>query len=744
MSQAHTDPNLGRTLDERYRIDHLLALGGMSRIYRGMDKRLHRAVVIKILNENFANEATVRERFESEAVIAANITHPNVVSIRDHNVTDNIVYLVMEYVRGRNLEQVIAERGRFTPRQTLSVLEQVCRGLSAAHAEDIIHRDMKPANVLLADSGEVKITDFGLARAASAHTQSATLVATLSHVSPELVSGSPADSRSDIYAVGIMIYQMLTGRLPYTDTNAAALMKHHLDSPMPLPSSVVPGLADDLDELVQWCTEKDPERRPQNAGLLLDEVIQIHSTLRDEQLDLDADSLGDVEDLIPRALTHMPTTLQQRLDEMQREREDEREKLWQLRKSEQETQAASRPSDIDPEATSVISTADATEVLNLRDAQATVVHALHHAENPVASDASVKATEAYSRTGVGEDVPARAAHSGASKPTGTSAKNQKRADKQAEKQWRKEAQVPTHRLQKAKSGSQRVVIALVWVFVVALVASAGWFFGRGPGTIIRIPSLTGLLQEQAVNQLEDQGIPVRITTAYDDDLAVGRVVDSRPDSGSNIMKFQGVDLTVSQGPELFEVPDVSGQKLDTAVENLKNLGFSKIKSTSAYSADVPKGSVISSSPATGKSIAHKSQITLNYSKGPAPVDVPDVSGMTEDEARSAVEASGLKLAVGEPEYSSDVDKDRVVSQNPADKTAEVGSSVTVHLSKGPEYLDVPSVVGMNVDDAVATLEAADFTVNTHNVLGGFSQTVRMQTPLNQSAIRGSEVTVYTF
>ncbi|WP_347040333.1 serine/threonine-protein kinase [Glutamicibacter halophytocola] len=196
-----------------------------------MDKRLHRAVVVKILNDNFASEPTVRERFQSEAVIAANITHPNVVSIRDHNVSDNLVYLVMEYVRGRNLDQVIAERGHFTPRQMLSVLDRICNGLSAAHSEGIIHRDMKPANVLLADTGEIKLTDFGLARAASAHTQSATLLATLSHVSPELVSGAAADSRGDIYALGIMIYQMLTGKLPYSETNPAAMMKHHLDSP---------------------------------------------------------------------------------------------------------------------------------------------------------------------------------------------------------------------------------------------------------------------------------------------------------------------------------------------------------------------------------------------------------------------------------------------------------------------------------------------------------------------------------
>lgn len=733
MSQALTDSNLGRTLDDRYRIDHLLAHGGMSRIYRGMDRRLHRAVVIKILNDNYADESTVRERFESEAVIAANITHPNVVSIRDHNVTENIVYLVMEYVRGRNLEQVIQERGRFTPRQMLSILEQICLGLSAAHSEGIIHRDMKPANVLLADTGEVKITDFGLARAASAHTQSATLVATLSHVSPELVSGAPADSRSDIYAIGIMVYQMLTGQLPYRDTNAAALMKHHLDSPMPLPSEIIPGLAEDLDELVQWCTEKDPERRPQNAGLLLDEVVQIRSTLSDEQLDLDSESLGGIEDLTPQAITHMPTTLQQRLDQMQREREEEREKQWNLRNSETSGADASTSDDFDPEATSVIATSEATEVLNLRETQATTVQ---QSGLIVRGDEQTKTISRAETSAL--DVQ------NISKGSTLSAREQKRAEKLAAKQWRKEAQVPTHRLQKPKSGTQKIVITLVWVFVVALVASAGWFFGRGPGTIIRIPSLNGLLQEQAVAQLQDQGVPVRISTAYDDDLAVGRVVQSVPDTGENIMRFQGVELTVSQGPELFMLPEVTGSTAKKAKESLKQDGFSNIKTQEEYSEDIDKGNVISTSPAAGKKIARKDSVTLNISLGPAPVQVPDLVGLTEDEAETALEAVGLELDVEDSVNSSEIPEDRIVSQSPSNTTAEVGSTITVIVSDGPEYVDIPSVVGMSVAEATQALESQGFVVNQQSVLGGFSQRVTMQTPLNQSAPRGSEVTIYSF
>lgn len=602
MSPALTDPNLGKTLDGRYRLDHLLALGGMSRIYRSMDRRLHRAVVVKILNDNFASEQTVRERFESEAVIAANINHPNVVSIRDHNISDNLVYLVMEYIRGRNLDQVIADRGRFTPRQMLSILEPICRGLSAAHSEGIIHRDMKPANVLLSDTGEVKVTDFGLARAASAHTQSATLLATLSHVSPELVSGAPADSRSDIYALGIMIYQMLTGRLPYAETNAAALMKHHLDSPMPVPSHSVPGLADDLDELVQWCTEKDPEKRPQDASLLLEEVLQIRSTLTEEQLDFDADTLGGIADLTPQSFTQMPTTLQQRLDAMQREREDEREQQW-LQRNKEQAETDFQVQEADSEQTTVIATPDATEVLDLREAQATLAQPRTAGLGP---NAGAEATSVYARGESSDDLDLT---DEGDEPQ-LSVRGQKRAEKNAAKQWRKEAQIPTHRLRKPRTATQKFVITLMWVLVVALVATAGWFFGRGPGTIIRIPSLAGMLQAQAITQMDDQGVPVRVNTAYNDEIAIGRVVDSLPGPGENIMRFQGISLIVSQGPELFEVPNVVESSLEQATKTLAEAGFKNVNSSQEYSATVKSGAVISMSPQASEKLPLRNSISL--------------------------------------------------------------------------------------------------------------------------------------
>ncbi|MGP5288337.1 PASTA domain-containing protein, partial [Glutamicibacter arilaitensis] len=262
--------------------------------------------------------------------------------------------------------------------------------------------------------------------------------------------------------------------------------------------------------------------------------------------------------------------------------------------------------------------------------------------------------------------------------------------------------------------------------------------------IIRIPSLSGMLQSQAVAQLDDQGIPVRIGTAYDDEIAIGRVVDSQPGIGENIMKFQGVDLIVSQGPELFEVPDLTGKSLEQATTVLNEIGFQDLKTDQAYSESLDKGEVISSSPAAGKELPRKNIITLTVSKGHAPVEVPSLTGLSKDAAQEKLESLGLKLNTADSIHSAVVEKGLIAAQDPATGTIEYGSTVSVNVSEGPEYVEIPSVIGQSVDEATAILEAAGFTVKNHNVFGGFSQTVRMQSPLNQQAVRGSEISIYAF
>ena len=181
----------------------------MSTVYRALDVRLHRTVAVKILHAHMVSDPAVLERFEAEAIISAGLTHDNIVGIRDHHVSGSTAYLVMEYVRGLNLSQSLKSRGRYTPRQALVVLQAICTGLSVAHEAGIVHRDMKPANVLISDEGRIKVADFGLARAASAHTNATNFFGTAAYISPELAKGDPSDERSDIYAVGIMEPQHL-------------------------------------------------------------------------------------------------------------------------------------------------------------------------------------------------------------------------------------------------------------------------------------------------------------------------------------------------------------------------------------------------------------------------------------------------------------------------------------------------------------------------------------------------------
>lgn len=737
MSPAPSDHLIGQCLEERYVLEGLIGYGGMSKIYKALDIRLHRTVAVKILNENYAAETEVRKRFASEAVIAANLNHPNVLKILDHNVSGQLVYLVMEYVRGQNLHELITNRGRLTPRQALSLLEHICRGLSAAHTEQIVHRDIKPANVLISNTGQVLIADFGLARAASAHTQSATLLATLQYASPELVSGQPADARSDIYAVGVMIYQMLTGTVPYPDASIPALMRHQLESETPLPSARVPQLAQDLDELVRFCTEKDPENRPQNAGFLLDEIIQIRATLSEDQLDLGAALYGGLEDLIPHGAP-AATSVQQRLGQWEAaERDAAGDPWWEKQDSE-----ATRALDAGSQPTEAVDASGApTEALaHLPGHDAQSPTELHSSQQHASAPPQAQPFLPQPTMAMGRPEDAVTADSAGTQDAPLS----KRERQRAQKQWRKQAQIPTHQLAAPPGAGRRFLTFLLVILAVALVAATAWFFGRGPGSIISIPQLGGLLQAQAVQELDRAGVPVRVNNSYHDEVAVGRVIESNPGQGENIMRFQGVELVVSRGPEIFQMPDLGGMDVASAGSALSELQLRDPAISQEHSSTVPEGLVISSTPQAGEQLTRKTGTSLLVSAGPAPVEVPSLIGLEESAARATLQDLGLEIQSGAPVFSSQVPAGQVAAQDPEDGSVQAGSRITVQLSQGPEYLPIPSVIGRSLDEAVATLQDAGFEVETRKMLGQRSDTVRMQTPLDKKAERGSSITIYVF
>ncbi|MBD2763392.1 Stk1 family PASTA domain-containing Ser/Thr kinase [Kocuria sp. cx-116] len=293
---SHQDRLSGTLLDRRYRIQRRLATGGTASVYVGVDERLDRSVALKIFHGHYADDPKFVERAQREAKGAARLHHPNVVAVLDQGHTeDGVVYLVLEYVDGPTLRQVIARESPMTARRTLELLVPVLRGLAQAHRYGMVHRDMKPENVLLTTGWDVKVADFGLMRAVDEHTATSTILGTVAYAAPELVGHEPVDQRCDVYAVGIMTYEMLTGSRPYTGT-ALQVANSHVSRDVPAPSRTSHGIPGSLDEFVLRCTARDPQARPADATALLDLALAIQRSLPSV---IDPVSLDQPTDLMP-------------------------------------------------------------------------------------------------------------------------------------------------------------------------------------------------------------------------------------------------------------------------------------------------------------------------------------------------------------------------------------------------------------------------------------------------------------
>ncbi|HET9672352.1 MAG TPA: protein kinase, partial [Actinomycetota bacterium] len=265
------------TLDGRYHVVERIAAGGMGEVFRAHDAVLAREVAIKILHRSLAGDPAFVDRFRREARAAAGLAHPNIVAVYDWGAVDGIYYMVMEYVRGPSVRHLLNERDRLEPAQAVEVLRQTLLALGHAHHEGFVHRDMKPENLLVTKDGVVKVADFGLARAYADGrvTQAGAVTGTVQYLAPEQIRGEPADPRSDLYSLGIVAYELLTGKLPFTGETAMAVAYKHLSDRVPAPSSSAPDLPEDLDGFVASATDRDRELRPESADAMrmdLDEI----------------------------------------------------------------------------------------------------------------------------------------------------------------------------------------------------------------------------------------------------------------------------------------------------------------------------------------------------------------------------------------------------------------------------------------------------------------------------------------
>jgi len=279
-TSQQTDPLIGRLVDGRYRVRARIARGGMATVYVATDLRLERRVALKVMHSHLSDDQVFQGRFIQEARAAARLADPHVVNVFDQGQDGEMAYLVMEYLPGITLRDLLREQRRLSIPQTITIMDAVLSGLAAAHRAGIVHRDVKPENVLLAEDGRIKIGDFGLARATSANTASGQmLMGTIAYLAPELVTRGTADARSDIYALGIMLYEMLVGEQPYKGEQPMQIAYQHATDSVPRPSAKNPGIPEQLDELVMWSTEREPDERPLDARVMLDRLREIEKEL---------------------------------------------------------------------------------------------------------------------------------------------------------------------------------------------------------------------------------------------------------------------------------------------------------------------------------------------------------------------------------------------------------------------------------------------------------------------------------
>ncbi len=645
-----TDPLIGRLIDQRYRVTRRLARGGMATVYVAQDERLERPVALKVMHPHLAESDDFVERFHREARAAARIVHPGVVSVFDQGVVSGQGFLVMELIDGTNLRALLNAQGAFTIPQALRYTTDILEALRAAHRMGVIHRDIKPENILVPTDGPAKVADFGLARAVSEGSTSATgnMLGTVAYIAPEIVLTTEANARSDLYSVGIMLYEMLTGAVPWADESPLQIASHHVSEDVPSPSATLPWIPREIDDLVAALTARNPANRCADAS--------------------------DALDLVARAAASIPSDIANRRAEVARE--DSR--------SGSETTALN------------------TEVMPTQLTQA------------MPAPAVTTATALPTATAV------TTVH--ASTPTETTSAGE----------------LP------AKMSTRAILLAVI-AFLLIVAASFGgswWWTEYGPGSYLTMPTTTGRDLADVQADLGAIGLASSVEEEFSDDVQSGIVTHSDPDGGSSVHKSTNVQLYVSKGIDMKDVPNVVGKGQDEASRTLTDAGLALGAVTDAYSEEVPPGQVISQSVAAGTSLAHDSTVDVVLSKGREPRTVPTLTGKGASAAKSSIEALGLVASPTEA-YSDTVPEGQVISQQTREgSTVYRGDSVSYTVSKGPEMVTVPDVVGLQRQEAHDKLEGAGFTVQEDLILGGFFNTVRSSDPAGGSKVKkGSTVTI---
>lgn len=655
---------VGRTLDGRYRIERRVARGGMATVYAATDLRLERVVALKVMHPSFAEDPDFVGRFVREARSAARLSDPHIVAVFDQGETlDGVAYLVMEYVDGRTLRDVLQQHGPCTAGQALTIIESVAEALAAAHRGGIVHRDIKPENVLIDDRGRIKVADFGLARAVTSATSHVAtqglLIGTVAYLSPEQVEEGIATARSDVYGAGVLMYEILTGEVPFTGETPLAVAYKHVNSDVPPPSLVDSRIPPAVDQLVLQMTARDPQRRFADGAALLDAVRVARRSVPLTANDSAATVI--VERPVAAAAAGVAAAAV--------------------------IAGAAQPAAATGGSATSTSPTQSTAVLPVQQAAAAI---------PVAQPAAG-----------GEDPP----------PPAQTKKRRRRwpwvlgivlllglIAGGAYAVWLQTQQVNVPNVVNLTPNQASSVLSREGLQL----SIAGELFSETirAGHIVRsnpltgatatkgqrvfvmiskgperhaVPDVSGMTPTAASAALKSNRLAVGVTTsAYNDSITKGLVVKTNPPKGQLLRRGTSVDLIISKGPQPVPAPNVVGRTQTAAAARLAAAGLGIGSVTKQYSDTVALGAVISQNPTPGTIVDHGSTVDLVVSKGPPPVTVPGVRDMSVNAAIAELHKVGLKVKLQYPLGMSLLG--RVLSQTPAAGTVvPKGTLITLKI-----------------------------------------------------------------
>ncbi|MFT4008881.1 MAG: PASTA domain-containing protein [Nocardioidaceae bacterium] len=710
MDRTASDPLIGRVLDGRYRIGPRIARGGMATVYEATDERLDRRCAVKVMHQGMGDDEQFAKRFVREARSAARLSHPNVVSVFDQGDDHGTLFLVMEHIPGNTLRDRIRTDAPLKPREALALLDPLLGALGAAHASSMIHRDVKPENVLLAPDGRVKVADFGLARAINAETQhtatGGVLIGTVSYLAPELVVESKADARSDVYAAGVILYEMLTGRKPHEGDTPIQVAYKHVHEDVPPPSAAVPGIPAYLDALVARATARDRDQRPTDARAF-------QQLLRRVRTAIDAGVTDDPEltaDLLPR------TPVAGAEPDIDYHDEDVTVPVVLPRA----TSGAPLVPSV-PLAPSVPLVATGTEHTSV------IEHPEIDELEPIVVERPEPAATADLRPPAQHGAPAEQPP----EPPQPSLSDQGPAGGK-----------PKNKPKSKRSRRGPILLAIILALAIAA-AVGGWYLGVGRYTTT--PGVSGLAVSTAKARIEKAGLSFTVVDQqYSETVDKGAVISTDPTGGARIVSGGTVEAIESMGPERHAVPVVKGLTVDAASEKLENRHLAVGRVKKVWNETVAKGIVIRSIPAANTELKRDTPVRLTVSKGPAPIHIKDYQGKRYDVAAAELTELGLKPSKDEA-YSEDVAAGRVISQSPGtDKVLHKGDTVKLVVSLGPPLVEVPDVVTDSVDDATQELEDAGFDVKVEKSATyiGIDRVLSQSPGSGKQLPKGSTVTIY--